>query len=91
MGRPGSNATYFGPCAATSPETALKLMEWFLARHSGEPVYWDLLPDNTEAVRLAQHFGFEPVRKLVRMARGNGVPLKADEQQIYAIAGFEFG
>jgi hypothetical protein len=91
LGRTGSNAADFGPCIAKRTETARTLAEWFLARHSGEPVYWDLLPGNVEAVRHAEQFGFEPVPKLVRMARGKGRPLKSDQQQIYAIAGFEFG
>ncbi len=89
MGRPGSKATYFGPCIAVNGETTAALLEWFLGRHAAESIFWDLLPENREAVRLAEHFGFERARQLVRMARPAAAP--ADVTQIYAIAGFEFG
>lgn len=94
MGRPGSKAAYFGPCVSQSPEAARELLIWFLNRHPGEAVYWDLLPDNTEAVGLARQFGFQPLRRLVRMIRP-GKPgaqsLKPDLSQTFAIAGFEYG
>jgi GNAT superfamily N-acetyltransferase len=94
MGRPGANAAYFGPCVAVTSQAARILLEWFLARHSSEPVYWDLLPENQEAVRLAQAFGFERNRQLVRMARKGAAearPLSTTVQEVYAIAGLEFG
>ena len=94
MGRPGANAAYFGPCVAVGSQAARIFLEWFLARHSSEPVYWDLLPENQAAVRLAQEFGFERSRQLVRMAR-RGVegtrPLSTNAHEVYAIAGLEFG
>jgi len=91
MGRPGAKAAYFGPCVADSAGAAREFVEWFLARHAGESVYWDLLPENREAVQLAVDFGFECDRVLVRMARGAGRPLESDASLVYAIAGFEFG
>jgi len=94
MGRPGANTAYFGPCIALNVETAQALLEWFLARHNGEPVTWDLLPDNRKAVELAWRFGFERARELVRMARAGTVApqaLSTGLLQTYAIAGFEFG
>jgi hypothetical protein len=94
MGRPGSNAAYFGPCVSNSPEAARELLVWFLAWHPDEPVYWDLLPTNTEAVRLARAFGFEPLRRLLRMVRRGrpgGAPLERDDAHVFAIAGFEYG
>ncbi len=94
MGRPGSNAFYFGPCVSRSPEAAARLLEWFLARHAGEPVYWDLLPANRAAVDLARAYGFQPRRRLVRMSlRGVGdwPPPAHNDQLVYGIAGFEFG
>jgi len=94
MGRPGTKATYFGPCVARSAEAARRLLEWFLARHPGESIFWDLLPGQPEALRLAQEFGFEPRRRLVRMAlRGSpGAALfRHDDSAVYAIAGFEYG
>lgn len=93
-GRPGTKAAYFGPCKADSPGTARKLLEWFLDRHSGEAVYWDLFPGNQNAAELAREHGFAPARKLVRMARP-GYPgarcIPTDIAVTYAIAGFEWG
>ena len=94
MARPGSQAAYFGPCVSRRAETAGELLAWFLSRHVGEPVYWDLLPANTEAVRLARAFGFAPLRRLVRMVRRGvpgAAPLAHDDSQVFAIAGFEYG
>lgn len=94
MGRPGANAFSFGPSVARDPETARLLLEWFLGRHPGETVYWDLLPENREAVRLAREFQFEPRRKLLRMVRpgaSDAEPLAFDNSLVYATAGFEYG
>jgi GNAT superfamily N-acetyltransferase len=94
MGRPGSAAAYFGPCVARTAEAARAMVQWFAGNHPGESLYWDLLPDNTEAVALAREFGFEPVRRLMRMARlarPSPSPLPQDRGLLYAIAGFEFG
>ncbi|MBM3775958.1 MAG: hypothetical protein FJW37_12480 [Acidobacteria bacterium] len=97
MGRPGSRAAYFGPCVARSPEAARTLLEWFLARRQGETVYWDLLPGNPAAIRLARAAGFEPLRRLVRMARPGRArqppdePLRRRDSDVFAIAGFEYG
>ena len=93
-GRPGSKAAYFGPCRAATSADARMLLDWFLGLHSGEAIYWDILPDNRPAVELARERGFAPVRKLMRMAR-SGRPgaahLPTDIEHTYAIAGFEWG
>lgn len=94
MGRPGSKAAFFGPCVCRSAETARTLLEWFLARHPGETVFWDLLPGNAEAVSLARRLGFEPRRRLVRMSlRGaaKDASFLHDDAAVFAIAGFEYG
>lgn len=94
MARPGSQAAYFGPCVSRETECAANLLAWFLSRHAGAPVYWDLLPDNAEAVRLARAHGFVPVRRLVRMVRrgvAGAAPLAHDDSRVFAIAGFEYG
>jgi hypothetical protein len=94
MARPGAQAAYFGPCVSRETECAARLLAWFLSRHAGAPVYWDLLPHNTEAVRLARAHGFVPVRRLVRMIRrgvAGAAPLAHDDSQVFAIAGFEYG
>ena len=94
MTRPGAKAAYFGPCVSRSPEATQELLRWFLGRHPHAPVYWDLLPGNVEAVRLARACGFEPQRRLVRMVkagRPGAAPLAHDDSQVFAIAGFEYG
>ncbi len=94
MGRPGRQAVTCGPCIARSPEAARALIGWFLSHHPGETVYWDLLPENREAARLAEEFGFEPRRKLLRMVRRGqpfAEPLEFDNSLVYAAAGFEYG
>ncbi|HVX67469.1 MAG TPA: GNAT family N-acetyltransferase, partial [Bryobacteraceae bacterium] len=53
MGRPGSQAAYFGPCVSESAAEARQLLEWFLAAHPNQPVLWDVLPDNAPAAALA--------------------------------------
>jgi GNAT superfamily N-acetyltransferase len=94
MGRPGAVARYFGPCVARSAGVARRLLEWYLARHGTDDVFWDLLPGNEAAVRLAREFGFAPVRHLVRMGmrgRPGAAPLPHNDGSVFAIAGFEYG
>ena len=94
IGRPGSNAPYFGPCVARSAAAARSLLQWFLGRHPVETVFWDLLPANREAVHLAREFGFERRRQLVRMVRRGPAAygsFEHNDASIYAIAGFEYG
>ncbi|MCW5980326.1 MAG: GNAT family N-acetyltransferase [Bryobacteraceae bacterium] len=94
MARPGANSFTVGPCVARSRAAARELIAAVLVRHPGAPFYWDLLPANEEAVRLAGDLGFTPVRKLVRMAlRGEraGAPPANDDSLVYAAAGFEYG
>ena len=94
IGRPGARASSFGPCVARSPAVAWRLAEWFLERHPGDTVYWDLLPNNDAAARLAAGLGFERRRELVRMARPGkpgASPFVFDDSLVYATAGFEYG
>lgn len=92
MLRSGSDATYFGPCVASSPNTAGELLASVLHAHGREPIYWDLLPDNTAALELAPLYGFSPRRRLARMAYGPGRDrFSCRNDLVYAIAGFEFG
>jgi hypothetical protein len=51
--------------------------------------FWDLFPDNRNAVGIARAFGFTPQRHLLRMARGKELEQNIDAT--YAIAGFELG
>ena len=94
MGRPGSKAAYFGPCVSRSPEAARELLAWFAARYPHQAVYWDLLPGNAGSVRLARESGFEPLRRLVRMVRKgtrDAAAMDNHDEQVFAIAGFEYG
>jgi hypothetical protein len=50
---------------------------------------WDVLPKNVDALAIARDLGFTPTRHLQRMVRGK--ELRAKEEMIYAIAGFELG
>jgi ribosomal protein S18 acetylase RimI-like enzyme len=92
MGRPGFSAAYFGPCVAKSGAVARRLLRWFLADHSNDPVFWDLFPANKEAVRIAGEFGFSPVRRLTRMVLSRaGAHRISNSPEVFAIAGFELG
>jgi len=94
MGRPGSNAAYFGPCVARSSAEARQLLGWWLAPRAAETIFWDILPSNFEAVALAHEFGFAPLRRLVRMVRPgrqDAHPFFHNDSYVFAIAGFEFG
>ena len=93
MGRPGSAAVYFGPCVAKTTSAANILLRWFLGRHPSEPVCWDLLDSNSEALLLAREYGFHPARRLTRMmriARLAQLP-EPDKSLVFATAGLELG
>ena len=92
MGRPGFSAAYFGPCVAKSGAVARRLLHWFLADHAAQPVFWDLFPANKEAVRIAEEFGFSPVRRLTRMVLSHtGAHRIPTSPDVFAIGGFELG
>jgi GNAT superfamily N-acetyltransferase len=94
MGRPGALADYFGPCVVRTRDAARQLLHWFLANHQGRDIFWDLIPDNSDAVQLAIDHGFHPVRQLVRMAlpgKPGEPPMLRNNTSIFAIAGFEYG
>ncbi len=87
--RPGRVTAYLGPCVASDSEAARSLIAEALSETQDASWSWDLLPENKNAVTLAEEFGFSPQRYLTRMARGK--PLRGNERMIYAIAGFELG
>ncbi len=94
MARPGSEAYYLGPCLSRGPAAVESMIGWAVAQAGDRPVYWDLLPWNSQAAQLAVKLGFEKRRELVRMARpgvGRTEPVRADSSLVYAIAGFEYG
>ena len=87
--RPGRQTAYLGPCVCDAPETARTLIERALQTAGSSGWSWDLLPNNANAVAIAQNLGFTPRRHLLRMVRGKD--LRGKEDAIYAIAGFELG
>ncbi|MEZ5353368.1 MAG: GNAT family N-acetyltransferase [Bryobacteraceae bacterium] len=94
MGRPGAVAAYFGPSVVRTREAARLLLQWFLAHNPAQDVFWDLFPDNPDAVQLAIDHGFQPARALTRMAlrcRPDAPLLRRHNAGILAIAGFEYG
>jgi GNAT superfamily N-acetyltransferase len=90
--RPGRSSRHFGPCVARDAHTAETLLHAFLARHGDEPSMLDLCDENKDAVHIANAAGYEPIRHLVRMYRGDpvGAPI-ASGPMIYALGAFEYG
>jgi len=87
--RPGSIANYLGPCVARDSQTAQQMIRQAITQAASASWYWDLLPENKEAVALATELGFKPQRFLTRMARGK--ELRGCDNMVFAIAGFEMG
>ena len=89
LGRPGRIATYFGPSIADDVDIARSLLTSFLSTAKNEAVMWDLLPANSQLLRLARAFGFDPMRYMVRMRRGG--EYTPPSPGIVALAGLEYG
>ncbi len=86
--RSGARASYFGPCVARSEGSAKRLIESCLSTCGGS-WYWDLLPSNASAVRIAQNLNFRVERRLARMVKGPDTAGK--DFMVYAAGGFELG
>lgn len=93
FGRPGSSAWFVGPCVAKNARAAASVLRATLESRQGQRVFWDFLPSNRSARKLATELGFQPVRRLERMMlRGGESPtLHTHSEEVYATAGFEFG
>jgi GNAT superfamily N-acetyltransferase len=87
--RPGATRSYIGPCIAQDPDTARQLLTPVVDAVPGSGWFWDIFTDNRNAAALASTMGFKPVRSLVRMSVGPRI--REQEQNVYALAGFEFG
>jgi GNAT superfamily N-acetyltransferase len=89
MQRSGSLARYLGPCVARTASSAESAILTTIASHAEETWFWDLLPEQKQAVGIARSLGFTPVRHLMRMRRG--APVSGDDELVYATGGFEAG
>jgi GNAT superfamily N-acetyltransferase len=87
--RSGRQTRYLGPSVCDAPEAARALMARALQAEQSQGWSWDLLPINVAAAAIARDLAFTPTRHLQRMVRGK--ELRAKEEMIYAIAGFELG
>jgi GNAT superfamily N-acetyltransferase len=87
--RPGAVRPYLGPCVAENSRAARDSIAPIVETDAATGWYWDLLPQNHDAVQLACSLGFNPVRSLVRMSLGS--TLRKQEEKIFALAGLEFG
>ena len=87
--RPGRQTRNLGPSVCETPTTARALMERVLQIAGVRDCSWDLLPRNSNATAIAHDLAFTPTRHLHRMVRGKD--LRAKDEMIYAIAGFELG
>jgi hypothetical protein len=87
--RPGRLSWYLGPCVCETTASARALLESGLQSPVAGGWSWDLLCGNAEAVALARLLNFSAQRHLTRMVRGK--ELRAEEDLVYAIAGFELG
>ncbi len=90
FGRHGLFADHLGPCMATSPVAAERLLREFLVRSTRETLIVDCVKSNSGAVESLSACGFVLSRPLTRMVRGrNAYPGRPDS--ICAILGPEFG
>jgi len=87
--RRGLQTRYLGPSVCDTPEIARALVARALQAEESQGWSWDLLPKNVAAATIARDLAFTPTRHLHRMVRGK--ELRAKEEMIYAIAGFELG
>jgi GNAT superfamily N-acetyltransferase len=70
MSRPGSRATFIGPCVAGHPVDGRQLLAGLLQQQLGQHVYVDIPDDNPLAVETATEMGLKAERPLLRMVRG---------------------
>jgi GNAT superfamily N-acetyltransferase len=91
LGRPGANAYFLGPCAATGAEVARRLIAGLMDRSGEQRFLWDLFPDHGPAAAVAQGLGFERRRQLVRMSLRPGASAGGKPERVFAAAGFEYG
>ncbi|MCX8036253.1 MAG: GNAT family N-acetyltransferase [Candidatus Sumerlaeia bacterium] len=88
--RRGYHASFLGPVVASDDDAARAVIETLLAGLPNGEVFWDILPDNTACVAIAESLGFTVARRLMRMYLGDKVN-PGDVGLVYGAAGFEVG
>ncbi|MBL8173885.1 MAG: GNAT family N-acetyltransferase [Bryobacterales bacterium] len=90
--RPGRLAWHFGPSVSRDADSAATLLQAFLAAHGDQPSMLDLCDEHEAAARIARQAGYQPVRRLLRMYRGDPrLSTLASGNLIYALGAFEYG
>ena len=84
MLRPGFLASYLGPVSAKTSSAAESIIAE-LCQQTDRTVFWDIPGPHTVAIQIARSLGFEPVRDLTRMWRGDKC-LRPNLQLQYALA-----
>jgi GNAT superfamily N-acetyltransferase len=88
--RPGANARYLGPLVARDLAAAQRVGRAAAARHRGERLFFDILPERPGFSELAESLGLQPMRRLTRMSRPAAIP-DAGTGLFCSAAGFELG
>ena len=89
LGRRGWIADQLGPWVAVDRATASSLLDDFLRHSSRQSVFVDCLKDSKWAIPLVCSKGFDLVRPLTRMYRGENCP--GQPRLVGAVLGPEFG
>jgi hypothetical protein len=90
FGRHGSHSDHLGPWVAKDESVAEQLLDAFLARSARDSVVVDCLKANPWARGALEARGFELVRPLTRMRRGENL-YPGRPEMVCAILGPEFG
>jgi GNAT superfamily N-acetyltransferase len=88
--RRGFHASYIGPVIAVDAPTAHRIVVTLLCGLPEGEVYWDILPDNVAAKRLAAQQGFTLRRRFTRMCVGSSSH-PGNLNLIFGTAGLELG
>jgi hypothetical protein len=90
IGRPGSRFFHLGPVVARNTADAVALTQTAWRSLAGRSVGMDVPEAQPAFGHWLRRLGFVPERPLTRMVRGQPSP-RARPQQIFAVAGPEFG
>jgi creatinine amidohydrolase len=90
LGRPGANYYQVGPLVAADSRQAQALLAQVFRGLNGQPALIDVPDAQSELVSWLQERGFVLQRPLLRMRRGEAIPVTG-AGQLFAICGPEFG